>query len=1327
MISLRSLLARRIARILDSTRSLSTRAGRRTLTATLLAGLAGTILAGLLGVGGGSRNLLADEPKPGKSATAEPVKPELRITVKGRVVDQEGRPVAGATVASARYRRGGVDPIRQDAGRQEIDRVVTDADGRFRVTTIDLASGSDPNPADPDLWGRPAIVAWAPGFGPAWPKTLAREVTEDQPIRLVPDDVPITGRVVDLEGRPVAGVSIRVDSLWAAEGPAAVDTWLKALESGPVDGDRPRSHYFPISQECPGNEAPVAAARATTDAEGRFRLSGLGRDRMAILDINGPTIAMRRVQVVTRKMANVQGRHLDEPGLHDPTYYGASPTIVAEPGRPIEGVVADADTKAPIPGAIVTAMQLSGSLWNIEGLITATADAEGRYRLIGLPKGDAHVVSVYPPLDGPYFVTNFLKVSAGPGIAPVRFDIALHSGVFIDGRVTDAKTGQPVRAVIHYYPYLANKHAEPFPNFRANSMSANWTGNRYRTDLQGRFRVVGIPGRGIVAVKTFAHSYQLGVGSDRLSERPARQSMRREGLPTFNQISPQDFEAVAEVDVPAKGAGIHQDFALQPSPSLTVQLLDPAGQPLTNVTAFGRFPDNRRGGQNLYDKSQAEIYGLDPAKAKTVLFLHRDRKLGAVLSIKPGESASAGGPKVTLQPCASVTGRIVDALGKPVTGGIWVELDGKGEADRPRVYSSTEAIGADGRFRIDNLAPGGTYTLEARDRLAYGLSASGKMEPPRFKPFELARNLKLDSGQMINLGTFSAATGQAIKTAEQPAAVKQDQGKVASGDVPITGRIVDLEGRPVPGVTVQVASTDTPKGGDLTPWLEAARRAEPPWVAYRHLDEDKDKLSLKAQTDSQGRFRIEGLGAEKVVRLSIEGPTIAHTQLNVVTRPIEPFPAQGFTNNYGPGTETIFGANFTLSASPCRVVEGVVRDANDKKVMKDVDVWSEHFSGANIHGITTLKTRTDAQGRFRLAGLPKGDGNKLLIVPNDDQPYFMQEVAIPDPPGLGAIPVEINLHKGLWIEGKLTDKDTGAPVAGAWLHYLPFRENKFALATPEFHPGGYTDGGAHQQRYVSKADGTFRLVGLPGRAIVGVVTWRGKPYRRGAGAESIKGMNEHGYFLTWNNPVPPSRHWPGSMKEINPVEGTETVHLDITMVPGDKVHIRVVDQQGKPVTGVKTGGLRSRGLFELEAQAQAEFDAVSMGPGEDRMVWLIHEGRKLGRVIHVKEGDDKNGPVVITLEPCATITGRIVDPDGNPVSGATIRPGLKPGGDYALYLPNIASGNDGRFTLANVPTGCDYSLLAESGAMITRRRVAFKDAAVRPGEKTDVGDVAWKD
>ena len=566
---------------------------------------------------------------------------------------------------------------------------------------------------------------------------------------------------------------------------------------------------------------------------------------------------------------------------------------------------------------------------------------------------------------------------------------------------------------------------------------------------------------------------------------------------------------------------------------------------------------------------------------------------------------------------------------------------------------------------------------------------------------------------------FNAATGQAIKTSAQPAAVNDDQRKAAARDVPIVGRIVDLEGGSIPGVAVQLDSTRKAKGGDLTPWIEAVRRGEPPWVAFRHLENDKEKLSRKVETDAQGRFRIKGLGAEKVVTLSIEGPTVAHMHVEVVTRRVEPFPAQGFTNSYGSGTQTIFGADFTLSAAPGRIVEGVVRDAKDKKVLNDVGVWSYRFAGSNFVGTRSLKTRTDAEGRFRLAGFPKGHGNELLIVPNDDQPYFMQDVPVPDPPGIGAVPVEVGLHRGIWIEGKITDKQTGAPIVGAWLHYLPFLDNPFAQATL-LRPGfGYQD------RYQSKANGSYRLVGLPGRAIVGAAVWN-KPYRRGAGSESIKGMDKNGHFATVSNPVMASRHFPDSMKEINPAEGTDTVHLDLSLDPGAKVQLRVVDPQGKPVPGVKTGGLRNRGRYEIEPEAQAEIDVVTLGPGEDRMVWLVHEERKLGRVIHAKEGDDKNGPVIVTLEPSATITGRIVDPDGNPVSGARIRTGLKPGGDFSLSLPEIASGSDGRFTVPNVPMGSEYSLAAVSSAKITRRQVVFKDAAVRPGEVTDVGDIKLK-
>ena len=43
--------------------------------------------------------------------------------------------------------------------------------------------------------------------------------------------------------------------------------------------------------------------------------------------------------------------------------------------------------------------------------------------------------------------------------------------------------------------------------------------------------------------------------------------------------------------------------------------------------------------------------------------------------------------------------------------------------------------------------------------------------------------------------------------------------RLVRDDVPIDGRIIDLEGRPVPGATVRLVEMDTPLQGDLTPWI----------------------------------------------------------------------------------------------------------------------------------------------------------------------------------------------------------------------------------------------------------------------------------------------------------------------------------------------------------------------------------------------------------------------------------------------------------------------------------------------------------------------------
>jgi beta-lactamase regulating signal transducer with metallopeptidase domain/protocatechuate 3,4-dioxygenase beta subunit len=1339
MISLRSLLARRITRILDSTRTLSTQAGRRAIAAALLAGLVGTVLVGSLGVGGGNRAVLGDEPKVEKPSatdqrstppTVDASAPPQKMTVRGRVVDPDGKPVAGATVTTSRSRRGGIGPYGWDADRQEIDRTVSGTAGRFTLAIVETTPVSDEEPGSPDHWSLPGIVAWAPGFGPAWPKTLAKEVTEDKPIQLVPDDVPITGRLVDLEGRPISGASIRVDSLWVPESAEEIDRWRATVERDPATADRPLSHYFPIREKLAGTEPAIASSRSTTDAEGRFRLSGLGRDRLAILEITGATIATRRAQVVTRRMNGIVGRHLDEPYVEDPTYYGASPTIVVEPARPIEGVVFDADSKAPISGAIVTAAQLAGSPMGIEGLIATRTDAQGKYRLAGLPKGDGHELGVYPSLDQPYFITDSLKVTAGPGLDPVRFDIALHRGIWITGRVTDAQTGGPAQAAIHYYPYLVNQHAPPFPNFQPNTIMPNWTGDRYRTDPDGRFRVVGLPGRGIVAAKSFLRTYRLGIGTDRLSELPSRQSMRRDGLPTYNRIDPNNFQAVSEVNPPTDVDEFACDLKLDPGPSLTIQLVDQVGKALTGVSAWGCLPLGHDS-KDLNDESRAQIFGLDPSTSRTLVFLHFERRLGAVLTLKGGDATTPVREQtVTLDACATVSGRVVDAGGKPVTGGIWIALD-QGDGDpSPADWLLGGPFDGDGRFQINSLPPGGIYIIQARDRMTW--VASIKKEPELFPSFYLARNLKSESGKTIDLGTFNATTGKPAKELEKPTTEKVLQDTNPASKMPITGRIVDLEGRPVTGATVRITQITKPKGDNLDPWIEAVKRGEH-WTTNEHLIYEPpitpEERRPKTTTDSQGRFRFEGLEAERVVNLTVQGPTIAFTPVKVVTRRIEPIPARGFPSQHGPGSQTIYGTDLTYTSSPGRPVEGIVRDARTKQPMANVEVRSDRFAGSNFVGTKDLMTTTDAQGRFRLVGLPKGQGNSLLVVPNDDQPYFMQDVAISDPPGIEPVPVEINLHRGIWIQGKVTDQETAKPVDGARLHYIPFLENPFAQATPEFGKDRDVDGFSGQDRYQTKADGSYRLVGLPGRAIVGAVVYSKKPYLKGAGSESIKGMDEHGNFPTYFNPVWAGRFFPTSMKEIHPPDGVDVVNLDLELVPGGKVRLRVLDSRGKPVSGVLAAGRTGRDLHDREPQKEAEFEVVCLAPGEDRLVLVIHDERKLGMVFHVKSGDDKNGPVSITLEPLATLTGRVTDADGNPVSGATVRTDPAPwtSGGFNLHLSTVASDREGQFVVPKVPAGCKYNLVVESGIAPKSERVAFfRDASVRPGEMSDVGDIRFQ-
>ena len=527
MISLRSMLAQRVVRILDTSRSLSTRAGKPAVAAMFTLGLAGTVLAGLLGSGGVKHEALAQSSTKEAEVKAKP----KDKTIRGQVVGPDGRPVPGATVIASRVRPGtvpdGVGDSFYNRRPHELIRKTADQQGRFELAFEPTSTDSE----QADEEDNSMVLAKAPGFGLGL-------LLKDSRVRLSEGDVPINGRIVDLEGRPVAGVKVRIIHLYLLSPEARREADAR---SGP--------YKFPGARSLGLDGEPALPGGIVTDADGRFRIEGLGRDTMASLEISGQKTALKQVEVLARVMERTAGvpRHAEFVGFAEPGTYGANCTIAVEPSRPIEGLVRDAETRRPIPGAVVTLHQLSGSLIALDGTVLTQTDAQGRYRLTGLPKARSggHKLAVYPPLDQPYFITRDLEFAASPGLDPVTHDIALKRGVSITGKITDLKTGKPVQAAVDYFPLLSNIHARDYPNFDPRITASVAIKTRYRTDREGRFQIPGLPGLGVVTAHTDDRSYRVGVGAETIAGRTDQDQ-----LPTYDHIYPSMYQGLKAVNVP---------------------------------------------------------------------------------------------------------------------------------------------------------------------------------------------------------------------------------------------------------------------------------------------------------------------------------------------------------------------------------------------------------------------------------------------------------------------------------------------------------------------------------------------------------------------------------------------------------------------------------------------------------------------------------------------------------------------------------------------------------------------------------------------------------
>ena len=134
-------------------------------------------------------------------------------------------------------------------------------------------------------------------------------------------------------------------------------------------------------------------------------------------------------------------------------------------------------------------------------------------------------------------------------------------------------------------------------------------------------------------------------------------------------------------------------------------MLGPDGARLAGVTAEGDGAEASTTGALTVSK-------LNPLRPKRFLFRHAARKLVGCLIARGDEPEPYAVP---LQSSSTITGRLVDAGGKPRSGVDLMTIDWQTAASDPArgVILYGQKTDAEGRFRYEGLVPGQEYSANA--------------------------------------------------------------------------------------------------------------------------------------------------------------------------------------------------------------------------------------------------------------------------------------------------------------------------------------------------------------------------------------------------------------------------------------------------------------------------------------------------------------------------------------------------------------------------------------------------------------------------------------
>jgi protocatechuate 3,4-dioxygenase beta subunit len=700
---------------------------------------------------------------------------------------------------------------------------------------------------------------------------------------------------------------------------------------------------------------------------------------------------------------------------------------------------------------------------------------------------------------------------------------------------------------------------------------------------------------------------------------------------------------------PAPPAGQEAPLALKlpPAGSITGQVVDAAGQPLTRVRIAALPFQWMDGGSPQPGMAWSRADGrfrlplLSPGKLYEVAaaldgFAPATEKAGAL-----PRGRSPRPVRIVLERGATIVGKVLDSEGQPVRGAeLTLALSQEAMLSQGSSWSGgplgRAASDAAGSFAIPHLAPG-RFELQVKRKGFVQLSMPQVEVPARTARVDLGA-LTLERGAVIE-GRVTDPAGVPLPDAEVDASPAQSPlaggffgaGSFAAARTDSAGRFrledlhrgerFDLSVEHPGHVPAVVRAVEAPTQDPLRIELQTGRalagrvrspegKPVPRAEISLQTDPSADRRSL-GTTGEDGSFRLTGI-QPGVVELVVRAQGYQLSRLQDLRIPEE---------------SDVEGLEITLHRGS--VLEAQVLDSQRQPVAgAQVLAYLDNPQGSG----SPIQCQTDDAGRCRLEGLDPGPYNVYAVAAKHGQTQAKVEIA----PGVNRRALVFSA--GVEVSGRVSD-ETGAPVAGARLALNPL-ESGSSLEAASLADGSF--------RFSAVGDGTYRLSGgAPGFAEAAA------PEEVQVAGQEVRGLAlrlSRGATLT------------GKVLGLDPEE------LASVAVNAFRVNDDV------PITHP----------FLSRTDREGRYKLLDLPPGDWRIIAQAR-GRSVQEALQIAPGTQE-AVLDLRFPTGFTITGRVTA-DHAPLAGAQVGVSSS-GGNF-----QGVTGPDGAFQIPDVPSG-RYTLLA---------------------------------